>query len=110
MTWKRDEVEGEIVATPAQQERFAIDKNFDAVRSEPRNVDYLVPLANAEAEECARAFADMAYSVIADDYNGFASQDDSDRCFEQCLTNARKYACEREYAELICPGWDDEDD
>src|SRR5262245_7684054 len=101
MTWKRDDDIGEIIATPGQMKRFGIDKNFNAVRSDPRNRVYLSPLANAEAEECARAFADMAYSVIAGDCGGFASEADSDECFEQCLINGRKHECEPEYEAIF---------
>ena len=110
MTWQRGE-EGEIIATPGQMQRFAIDKNFDAVRSDPRNARYLRPLADPRAEELALAFADTNYSVIAHDHNGFATLEDSAECFEQCLITARKYSCEPEFAELICPGmWEDDDD
>src|SRR5262249_43155540 len=92
---------GEIAATGAQMERFGIDENFDAVRTDPRNAAYLVPLANSEAEEGAQVFADAVYGCIASENNGFDSEEDSDWCFEQCLINGRKYECEPEYAAIF---------
>ena len=100
MRWKQDGIE-RIIATPAQMQRFGITENFDAVRSDPRNADYLKPLANPEAEELARMFADMVYSAIPDEYSGFDSAEDSDWRFEQCLINGRKFECEAEYAALF---------
>jgi hypothetical protein len=100
MTWKKGQT-GEIIATPAQMERFGINENFNAVRSDPRNAAYLVPLANPEAEESAQVFADTVYSCIAYDNNGFDSAEDSDWCFEQCLIDGRKYECEPEYAAIF---------
>jgi hypothetical protein len=100
MAWTREYV-GEITATLGQMERFGIDENFDAVRSDPRNAAYLVPLANAEAERLANVFADAVYGVIAGEHGGFASEEDSDFCFEQCLINGRKTECEPEYAAIF---------
>ena len=100
MVWTREHV-GEITATPGQMERFGIDENFNAVRCDPRNAAYLVPLANAEAERWANVFADAVYSVIAGEQDGFASEEDSDFCFEQCLINGRKTECEPEYAAIF---------
>jgi hypothetical protein len=101
-TWKKNDPVGEIVATRAQMERFACDRNFNADIGDPRNHTYLTPLGNPEAEEYARVFADAVYGAIADDCGGFASEADSDECYAQCLINGRKHECEPEYAELIC--------
>ena len=98
MTWKKGQL-GEIIATPGQMRRFAVDENFDAVRSDRRNAAYLKPLANPEAEASANVFADVVYSAIAHDHDGFASQEDADWCFEQCLINGRKAECEPEYTK-----------
>jgi hypothetical protein len=100
MTWKRDSI-WDIIATPAQMQRFGITENFDAVRSDPRNVDYLKPLANRKAEEEAWVFAEAVYGFIADEYGGFDSAEDSNWCFEQCLINGRKFECEPEYAAIF---------
>ncbi len=69
--------------------------------NDPRNAPYLVPLGNPEAEEYARAFADAVYGAIAHENGGFASNEDSDWCFEQCLINGRKCECEPEYAGIF---------
>lgn len=108
MTWKKGE-EGEIIATPGQMRRFAIDKNFDADPGDPRNARYLIPLGDPRAEELARAFADTVHCIIAHDY-GFADEAASEECFAQCLVTARKYSCEPEFAELIWPGMQDDTD
>jgi hypothetical protein len=106
MTWNRNCFE-DSVATPAQMRRFAINENFDAVRSDPRNADYLKPLANPKAEMLAGAFAEGAFDGIARGYGGFDSAEESSWCRKQCYINGRKFMCEPEYAVLfenVCDG------
>jgi hypothetical protein len=100
MTWTKDYVE-DVIATPAQMERFGIDENFDAVRNDPRNAYYLVPLPNPKDEEMAECWADAVYSAIAHDHCGFATPEDSEWRFEQCLINGRKCECEPEYENIF---------
>lgn len=100
MTWDRDE-ETEIIATPAQMKRFGITKNLDADRNDPRNAAYLAPLGNPQAEEFAKVWASAVWSAIADEHGGFASAEDDDWCYEQCLINGRKSECEPEYAAIF---------
>lgn len=100
MTWSRNHV-NDIIATPGQMQRFGIDENFDAIRGDPRNARYLVPLADPDDEELAAVFAAAVYDAIAYDHGGFASSTDSDWCYEQCLINGRKYQCEPEYAVIF---------
>jgi hypothetical protein len=100
MTWSKDYID-DVIATPAQMERFGIDENFDAVRSDPRNASYLIPLPKSADEAMAECWADAVYSAIAHEHNGFATREDSDWCFEQCLINGRKCECEPEYAAIF---------
>jgi hypothetical protein len=90
-----------IVATPEQMASLGIDENFDAVRDDPRNARYLVPLC-PEAEFFAETFADAVYGSVAEERGGFTSEEESNACWEQCLINGRKNECEPHYAVLFC--------
>jgi hypothetical protein len=100
MTWSKDYTD-DLIATPAQMERFGIDEKFDAVRSDSRNAPYLVRLPNPKDEEMAECWADAVYGAIAHDHGGFETPEDSEWCFEQCLINGRKYECEPEYEAIF---------
>jgi hypothetical protein len=100
MTWKKGE-NADVVATPAMMQRFGIDENFDVDRNDPRNADYLTPLANPEAEAEAEAFAHGAYAALSHECEGFDSQEEDDACYEQMLMNGRKAAIEDEYAAIF---------
>ena len=100
MTWTKYYIE-DFIATPAQMERFGINENFDAVRSDPRNTLYLVPLPDPSDEKIAECFADAVYRCITQDHGGFDSAEESEWCFDQCLINGRKYECEPEYAAIF---------
>jgi hypothetical protein len=53
------------------------------------------------AEELAKVWTDAVWSAIADEHGGFASAEDDDWCYDQCLINGRKSECEPEYAAIF---------
>jgi hypothetical protein len=100
MSWTKNYV-NDVIATPAQMKRFGIDDKFDAVRTDPRNTSYLIPLPNWKDEKMAECWADAVYSAIAYEHGGFETPDDSEWCFEQCLINGRKCECEPAYEAIF---------
>ena len=69
--------------------------------ADPANARYLVPLESREEEEMAHAMADAIYCACVDDFRDDITKEQADRVWEQCLIDARRMVCDKDYARIF---------
>jgi hypothetical protein len=68
---------------------------------DPQNASYLIPFQDDEAEWLAKAMADASYSAVAEQFGDDITQEEADLVWEQCLIDARRMLCDRDYARIF---------
>ena len=70
-------------------------------RNDDANRRYFVPLPSAKDEEMAHCMADVSYSACAERFGDDITQEEADRVYDQCLVDARRMICDKEYEAMI---------
>jgi hypothetical protein len=86
---RRDGIAGVLKAA-------GLNLDLTTTMGDPRNVAYIGPLENDDDEDMAEGMAAASYSDLCERYG-----DDDDTGYEQCLVDARRMLCDRNYARLF---------